>query len=209
MSDAQMGATPALWQAVHGIENASSLDGTASTVQSVAATLERSGAAAALRGDWLGHSLHPLLTDLPLGCWTAATLLDVTALRRGDLAARRLVGLGILFAAPTAASGLVDYATVREPRARRVGAVHGIGNAVATLLYLVSWRSRRRGHHIRGMVMSTLGGLAAIATGYLGGHLSFVLGVGSGTRGRLPDDPVVKVPAHGEEAELAARDDAG
>ena len=30
----------------------------------------------ALSGIWLGHALHPLLTDLPIGTWTSAVLLD-------------------------------------------------------------------------------------------------------------------------------------
>src|SRR5947208_10573528 len=48
-----------------------------------------------LSGTWLGHQLHPVLTDLPIGAWTMATALDLTGGRRADAAARRLVGLGV------------------------------------------------------------------------------------------------------------------
>ena len=46
-----------------------------------------------LHGTWLGHPLHPLLTDLPIGTWTSALLLDwlggADARGAADLAVRR------------------------------------------------------------------------------------------------------------------------
>ena len=30
-----------------------------------------------LHGKWLGHPVHPMITDIPLGAWTTAALLDV------------------------------------------------------------------------------------------------------------------------------------
>jgi uncharacterized membrane protein len=152
------------------------------------------GVGNALRGDWLGHALHPVLTDLPLGCWTAAAVLDLTAWRRGRQAAQRLVGVGILLAVPTAASGLAEFATLRDRRSRRVAAVHAAGNIVALGAYVASWRARRRGHQVVGAAASMLGGLLAVGTGYLGGHLSFVRGAGHGARGR--PNPAIALPEH-------------
>src|SRR5215217_4924076 len=57
---------------------------------------------AILRGEFLGHALHPLLTDFPLGCWLASGLLDISFDRRFRSASQRLVGLGCLFVVPTA-----------------------------------------------------------------------------------------------------------
>jgi uncharacterized membrane protein len=176
-----------LWQAVSRVEAASALDGATVLIDRVSKPLGRSGAGPVLRGDWLGHALHPLLTDLALGCWTAAGILDLSAPRSDRRAARRLVGAGLLFALPTAASGVAEYGTIRDDRTRRVAAAHAIGNTGVVALYLMSWRCRCRGHPLRGAVVSTIGGLAAIATGYLGGHLSFVLGAGAGQRGRVTD----------------------
>src|SRR3954453_405504 len=96
---------------------------------------------AALRGDWLGHALHPLLTDFPLGCWLSAGLLDVFGGRASRPAAQRLVGLGLLTVAPTAAAGLADWTPVADARSRRVGVVHAIGNSVVALCYWQSWRA--------------------------------------------------------------------
>jgi uncharacterized membrane protein len=135
-----------------------------------------------LRGRWLGHALHPLLTDLPLGCWLSACLLDLGGGRSSRKAARRLVGMGLLAAVPTAASGLAEYDTIDSERTARVAAVHGAGNVGVIVCYLASWRARRGGHHLRGVTWGLAGGLLAIVTGYLGGHLSFARGVGAGER---------------------------
>jgi uncharacterized membrane protein len=136
----------------------------------------------ALRGRWLGHALHPLLTDLPLGCWLSAGLLDLVGGTSSRRAARRLIGIGLVAAVPTAASGLAEYHTIDTARTARVAAVHGAGNVAVVVCYLASWRSRRRGRHVRGVAWGMAGGTLAIVTGYLGGHLSFARGVGTGER---------------------------
>ena len=99
-----------------------------------------------LRGEWLGHPLHPLLTDLPIGFWTSATMLDLLGGRRARPAATTMVGLGVLSAVPTVASGLAEYTTLDSPQ-RRVAVVHAGANAVATALYARSWSARRRDRH--------------------------------------------------------------
>ncbi|HEY6233493.1 MAG TPA: Rieske 2Fe-2S domain-containing protein [Candidatus Elarobacter sp.] len=58
----------------------------------------------ALNGTWLGHSLHPAITDVPIGAWTAALALDALGERRG---ARIAVGVGLL-GALGAAGGPLD-----------------------------------------------------------------------------------------------------
>ena len=63
----------------------------------------------ALSGTWLGHPLHPLLTDLPIGFWTSAFTLDLLGGRRSRRAATHLVAWGVLTAIPTAASGASDW----------------------------------------------------------------------------------------------------
>ena len=176
-----------LRSALRTIERSTSLD---PAVERITPVLETVGAGArgdALRGSWLGHALHPLLTDLPLGCWIGAGLLDVVGGPRSRVAAQRLVGLGLLFVPVTAASGMAELAVVDEQRTRRVGVVHAAGNSMVAMLYLLSWRSRRRDHHLRGVALGLAGGSVAWVTGYLGGHLSFARAVGVGPRG-LDDD---------------------
>jgi uncharacterized membrane protein len=127
--------------------------------------------------------LHPLLTDVTLGCWIGAGLLDVVGGRRSRRSARRLVGLGLLAVPLTVGTGLVDWARSSDTRVRRVGVVHASGNVVVAALYYASWRARRRDRHVLGILASCAGGGLAAGTGYLGGHLAFVRGSGVGPRG--------------------------
>jgi nitrite reductase/ring-hydroxylating ferredoxin subunit/uncharacterized membrane protein len=129
-----------------------------------------------LSGTWLGHPLHPPLTDVVIGTWTSAWLLDTTG-KRGRPASELLLGTGILAALPTAAAGLSDWAELRGGT-RRVGLVHAAGNTTALALQMLSLRARRRGEHAKGVGLSTLAMSVATLSAWLGGHLSFGRGVG-------------------------------
>ena len=130
-----------------------------------------------LSGTWLGHPLHPPLTDVVIGAWTSALLLDLLGGERSEEASDRLVAAGIVAAVPTASAGLSDWAELRGG-SRRVGSVHAIGNTTALLLQTLSWLARRRGDRGRGVALSALGYGAATFSAWLGGHLSFAKGVG-------------------------------
>ena len=130
-----------------------------------------------LSGTWLGHPLHPPLTDVVIGAWTSALLLDLLGGERSEEAADGLVAAGILAAVPTASAGLSDWAELRGG-SRRVGSVHAIGNTTALLLHTLSWFARRRGDRSRGVTLSALGYGIATFSAWLGGHLSFAKGVG-------------------------------
>lgn len=130
-----------------------------------------------LSGTWLGHQLHPMLTDLPIGAWVAASVVDVTAGERGADAARRLVGFGVLSAVPTAAAGASDWADLYGPT-QRTGLVHGLVNAAATVLQFSSWWARRRGARGLGVTLSLAGLTLTLGSAYLGGHLTLIRGVG-------------------------------
>jgi uncharacterized membrane protein len=165
------------------LEEDTRLDPVVDRMERVAATVTAGPRGAVLRGEAIGHALHPLLTDFPLGCWLAAHLLDLTGGRRSRRAAQRLIGLGLLFVPATAAAGLADWATTEHARSKRVGAAHALGNTAVTLLYFKSWRARRAGRGVRGVGYALAGGALAWVTGYLGGHLSFGRSVGHGLRG--------------------------
>ena len=131
----------------------------------------------ALRGEWLGHALHPLMTDFPLGTWMSASLLDLFGSARSRESSELLLTLGCLAAVPTAASGIVELAGA-DPASRRVGVLHAAINSTALLLYGSSLLARQRGRHRAGVVLGIVGGLTATTGGYFGGHLSFVKGMG-------------------------------
>ena len=130
-----------------------------------------------LSGTWLGHPLHPLLTDVVIGAWTSAWFLDIVGGKRTRAASDRLIGIGILAALPTAASGLSDWADV-DVRTRRLGVLHATGNVSALSLYTLSYLARKSGRRATGWLLSMLGAGAATTSAYIGGHLAFRKGVG-------------------------------
>jgi uncharacterized membrane protein len=131
----------------------------------------------ALRGRWLGHAAHPMLTDFPLGLWMSGTLLDLVGGVESRRGARTLVGLGVLTALPTALTGVAEWSAVETPRDRRTGLVHAGVNTVALALYASSWRARVRGRD--GVALAVAGGLTATVGGFFGGHLTEVRKVSS------------------------------
>jgi uncharacterized membrane protein len=131
---------------------------------------QRPGLASFLRGEWIGHPLHPVLTDLPIGFWTSAWVLDFVPGQRD--AARKLIGLGVLSAVPTALAGAADW-TQADRRRDRLTVLHIAANSTATMLYAFSWWQRRRGRHLRGVATAQIAAAAATVGGYLGGELAF------------------------------------
>lgn len=130
-----------------------------------------------LSGTWLGHSLHPMLTDIPMGSFTSATVLDLVGGRRSRGAADLLVAIGVTSAVPTALAGAADWSdTYGEDQ--RIGTVHALCNAVGLALYVASLVPRRRGHRAAGTVLGLAGMGAMTAGGYFGGELGYNRGVG-------------------------------
>jgi len=141
-------------------------------LDAVAAPLGRGEARRWLSGELLGHPLHPMLTDLPIGFWTSSMFLDLTAPRSGSKASRRLIAVGLLSAVPAAMAGLSDVTTIKDPAVRAKGALHAALNGGAVVCYGASWVMRHRNIH-RGKVVAMVGGVLATAAGYLGGQLAF------------------------------------
>lgn len=180
---------PGLGRLAHRIEGEDRLDGAVAALDAAVPEAIRSGPGRdLLSGRWLGHALHPLLSDLPLGFWTSASVLDLVGGRSARPAARRLVGLGLLAAVPTAAAGASDWSQTRGTGVRRVGAAHALLNVAGLACYAASWRARRRERWARGTALGVLGSAAATASGFLGGHLTLDRAV---TRdgALLPDQP--------------------
>jgi len=117
------------------------------------------------------------LTDVVIGTWTSALLLDVLGGKRGGRAADYLVGVGVLAALPTAVTGLSDWAELGGAT-RRIGSIHAIGNSAALVLQGLSWVARRRGRRGSAIALSALGYGMVTFSAWLGGHLSFRRGVG-------------------------------
>lgn len=130
-----------------------------------------------LSGSWLGESLHPPMTDIPIGLLSSATLLDLLAPRRAQGAADTLVAVGVLSALPTAAAGWADWSD-SYGEDMRVGIVHALSVGVGLGLYATSLGSRRRGHRAVGTALGLAGMTSMAVGGYLGGYLSHSRGLG-------------------------------
>jgi nitrite reductase/ring-hydroxylating ferredoxin subunit/uncharacterized membrane protein len=161
------------------VESLSALDKPAGAVATVIGKAIPTGRLKdAASGTWLGHPLHPLLVALPIGAWSSATVFDLTS-RKGSAAARKLVGLGLLAAIPTAAAGGSDWVDTTGAE-RRVGLIHAVGAWTSIGLYAASWKSRQ-GDGQGGKVLAMAGAAVLGVTGYLGGHLTYAYGVGVDT----------------------------
>ena len=130
-----------------------------------------------LSGTPFGHPVHPPLTDVPIGCFTAATILDLLGGRKFEDAVGNLLAAGIVSAVPTASAGLSDWSETYGSE-KRIGLAHALANVAALGLFAGSLIARRRGSLALGRTLS-LGGMTTLAAGgYLGGHLSYSRGVG-------------------------------
>lgn len=164
-------STPATVTWTRALEQASVLDPVIAVVRPAANWfVAEPGRRDLLRGAWLGHAVHPPLTDVPIGLFTSALTLDLIGGKAARPAARRLIALGLLTAAPTFWTGWAEW-TALEKRDQRVGLVHAVSNGTAVFGFAASWRARGRGQQAKGVALALASaGLMGVG-GYLGGHL--------------------------------------
>lgn len=147
-----------------------------------------------LHGTWIGHPLHVILTDVPIGAWTAAVAFDALdsmgARREYRVAADAALGLGLIGAVGAAATGLTDWQDV-DPPARRIGLVHGLLNVASVALFGASLVARRRrGGRNTGRGLAALGYAVSVAAARLGGNLVYgqKIGVDHTAAEKLPEE---------------------
>jgi len=169
-------------RAVRAIEGQDWLRPTEDVLQRAIAAAFRAGGAGGrllknfLHGTWLGHPLHSVLTDVPVGAWTAAFVFDRLDGRPGGQRWSRradgAIAIGIGGAAAAAAAGLTDWQHL-DGAPRRTGLAHAALNTVALGLYTGSWLLRRRGARGAGRTLAGAGFGVLIAAAYLGGRLVY------------------------------------
>ncbi|QBD76518.1 Rieske (2Fe-2S) protein [Ktedonosporobacter rubrisoli] len=135
-----------------------------------------------LNGVWLGHTLHPVLVDIPLGAWMVSTMFDLCWLGNNDRVYERgadmALWLGLAGATGAAASGLTQWADTDGPE-RRTGMLHGLLNGGITVLNLTSALLRLGGQRRTAITLSTTAYAVALYSAYLGGELAYSSGVGA------------------------------
>ena len=146
-----------------------------------------------LHGTWIGHPLHVILTDVPIGAWTATIAFDALdsmgTRREYRIAADATLSLGLIGAVGAAASGLTDWQDI-DPSARRVGLVHGLLNAASVILFGSSLVARRKGARTTGRSLAALGYAVSVAAARLGGSLVYgqKIGVDHTAAEKLPEE---------------------
>jgi nitrite reductase/ring-hydroxylating ferredoxin subunit len=142
----------------------------------VQAVLKPGAVKDALHGTWLGHPLHPVLVQVPVGSWASAGLLDAIPPLRP--AATVLIGTGVVMSVPAALSGAADWSE-QEIGVRRLGALHAVANTVALGLYVGSLAARARGRGTLGRVLAYAGLGVAGGSAAVGGHMSYAQSSGA------------------------------
>jgi uncharacterized membrane protein len=138
------------------------------------------------RAKLLGHPIHQMLIVFPLGLLAMAVIFDVLALAFGDgywsEVAYWMIAAGVVTGLLAAPFGAIDWFAIPPgTRAKRIGAIHGIGNVVVVLLFALSWLMRSdapRMPEMAALALSFAGGFLALFTGWLGGELVDRLAVG-------------------------------
>jgi nitrite reductase/ring-hydroxylating ferredoxin subunit/uncharacterized membrane protein len=147
-----------------------------------------------LHGVWQGHPVHPDLTDIPLGAWTVAAVLDTAehfGVESAGQGADAAIAIGLIGALGAAVTGLTDWHVLEEgSKPKKVGLVHAALNIAATVLYGSSLILRRRNQRLPGRLLAAAGYGLVGAAAYLGGILVFdqKIGVDHAPREGFPRD---------------------
>ena len=135
-----------------------------------------------------GKPLHPPLTDASIGSYTlgvAALVAGKAGLETTAMSHAALIGIsfGLLLAAPTAITGLVDWLDLpRDTPARTVATIHLVLMLGATVMFALTWLLQRPGYNdgdVRtGALVTGLAAEALLAVGgNVGGANVFVYGI--------------------------------
>ncbi len=132
-----------------------------------------------------GHPIHPMLIPFPIGLLVFSLIADIIFLWRGNpvwenyLAFYTLLG-GIIGGAAAAVPGLIDWATLTEPRTVTIANWHARVNIITLLIFITSFYLRTTGgaSWIASMpmlpiVLSIIGVVGLSIAGWLGGELVF------------------------------------
>lgn len=152
-----------------------------------------------LHGTWLGHPLHPALTDIPTGAWTAAAVFDGLDVATGrdefGRSADLAIGVGVAGAMGAALSGLADWSASDDP-ARKAALIHGLLNIGGVTMYLTSMALRMNGARGAGQGIAAAAYGATLLSAWIGGDLIShdKLGVDHGVRRSTPKDFTPALP---------------
>lgn len=134
-----------------------------------------------LNGVWLGHTLHPVMVTVPIGAWTATSVMDTAWLFTQDESMAKgadvTLWIGMVGAVGSAATGATNW-TDTYGSERRAGMFHALLNSGVTVLNLASGILRFTGQRRTAIALTTVAYAATAVSAYIGGELSYSAGVG-------------------------------
>jgi uncharacterized membrane protein len=138
------------------------------------------------RAKLLGHPIHQMLIVFPLGLLAMAVIFDLLTIGLGNgywsEIAYWMIAAGVVTGLLAAPFGLIDWFAIPSgTRAKRIGAVHGLGNVIVIGMFALSWLMRGdapRSPETLALALSFAAGALALFTGWLGGELVDRLAVG-------------------------------
>jgi nitrite reductase/ring-hydroxylating ferredoxin subunit/uncharacterized membrane protein len=133
-----------------------------------------------LNGSWLGHSLHPVLTDVVVGGATTVVFLDILRVFFNvdglEDAASWTLGLTVLAGVGTILTGLTDFKDTATGDERNVTGMHGVINIIAVVIFFISLLQRLGGSHDAAFWVALLAYLIISVGAFIGGHVVFKYG---------------------------------
>jgi nitrite reductase/ring-hydroxylating ferredoxin subunit/uncharacterized membrane protein len=160
-----------------------------------------------LNGSWLGHSVHPVLTDVVVGGTTMVIFLDILRVFFNvdglENATTWTLGLSVLAGVATIVTGLTDFKDTGTGNERNLAGLHGVINIVAVVMFFISLLQRFGGAHDAAFWVALVAYLVISVGAYIGGHVVFKYGYmvnhNAFARGRRAKEFTALMPA----AELA------
>jgi uncharacterized membrane protein len=134
----------------------------------------------------MGHPIHPMLVNFPLGLLVTSAVFDIIHLVTGNGywsgIAFWMIAAGIITGVLAAIVGTIDALAIPSgTRAKSVSGLHGSVNFLILVLFTVSWFLRLSipgNPSMVAYVLSFLGAALLGVTGWLGGELTLRLGIG-------------------------------
>jgi len=161
-----------------------------------------------LNGSWLGHSVHPVLTDVVVGGTTMVIFLDILRVFFNvdglEDATTWTLGLSVVAGVATIVTGLTDFKDTGTGNERNLAGLHGVINIVAVVIFFISLLQRFGGAHDAAFWVALAAYLVISVGAYIGGHVVFKYGYmvnhNAFARGRRAKEYTALMPA-GELAE--------
>jgi uncharacterized membrane protein len=137
-----------------------------------------------------GHPFHPILVTIPIGAWVSSLVFDIASRANSDGStalvdgAHWLIAIGVIGALVAALFGLMDLVRIpRGTKAFKAGLTHMSLNLVIVAMFIANFFWRDSDYtglakvRVGQLVLSAVAIALLLASGWIGGMLSYKYGV--------------------------------